>query len=177
MKKSVKKIVSVVAMLVLSAGVVAAGHVVKSAGPKVYMGDPVDIAGMNAETYNVTSLEQDGDGNYIVYGQGVGYNESAQIQLAVAFDPSVSMILGVRVIDQQETNGLGSKIKEEDFLSQFAEMTAPVTVGGLKVINPATEAEVSGATSFDGVTAATISSKGVAKIINASYFFLKDNGK
>ena len=174
MKKSVKKIVSVVAMLVITAGVVAAGYVVKSAGPKVYMGDPVDISGMNTEAYQVTALEQDEEGNYIVYAFGTGYNEGTPIELAVAFDPTAATILAVRIVSQSETNGLGSKIGEEDFLAQFVEMSAPVTTGGLNPINPATEEAASGATSFDGVTAATMSSKGVAKIVNNSYFFLND---
>jgi len=173
MKKSVKKILSLVIMLVLTVGVVGAGYVVKSAGPKVYMGDPVDISAMNAEAYKVKALEQDEEGNYIVYALSPGYYET-DMEVAVAFEPTCSTILAVRVVSHGETQGLGSKITEPDYLEQFVEMPAPVTVGGLKAVNPATEEENTNATAYDSVIAATISSKALGKAINNAYFFLND---
>ena len=176
MNKIVAKIVGLVVMLVCSAGVIVAAAATKDNSGKLFEGDPVEISGMDTETYQVTALEQSKDGNYIVHAFGVGYNESATIELAIVFDPAAETILKMKVVEQNETNGLGSKIADDEFVSQFDEMAAPVAVGNLIPKNPKNPDEETGlqATSFDGVTAATISSKGVARIINNAYFFLHD---
>lgn len=176
MNKMVTKIVGFVVMLLCSAGVIVAAAATKDNSNKLFEGDAVDIGGLDAETYQVTALEQSKDGNYIVHAVGVGYNESANIELAVVFDPAGENVLKMKVVEQSETKGLGSKIADDEFVSQFDGIAAPVTVGGLLPKNPKAPEEDTGltATGFDSVTAATISSKGVAKIINNAYFFLHD---
>lgn len=176
MNKMVTKVIGFVVMLVCSAGVIVAAASTKDNSNKLFEGDPLEIAGLDAETYQVTALEKSKDGNYIVHAYGTGYNESANIELMVVFDGTAENILKMKVVEQSETNGLGSKIADDEFVSQFDGIAAPVTVGGLIPKNPKAPEEDTGlqGTGFDSVTAATISSKGVAKIINNAYFFLLD---
>jgi electron transport complex protein RnfG len=95
---------------------------------------------------------------YEVYSNGilVGYaalasakGYSSQIQLVVGIDLD-NRIAGVAVISQQETPGLGTKVADESFLSQFHGMSADGILlrkfGG----------------KIDAVTGATVSSKAVA---------------
>ena len=148
MNKAMKKIISVVIMLVFSAGVIFAGSRVPAEIPVVKdetanttpAPAPVDlesvsIEGMNAEAYQVTEVGVDADGNYYVFAHGTGYNESVDIELRVACDDNHNS-LNVAVMNQAETNGLGTKIAEADFLSKFEGISLPVSLGGLKPKNP-----------------------------------------
>lgn len=149
MNKMMKKIISVAIMLVFSAGVVVTGmrfrpepqpqpkpqepEQVKVEPP--VLAETFDLAGMGAEQYEVTSAGKDADGNYVVFAQGYGYNESTPIEVAVTFDSSKNIVKAV-VLAQAETNGLGTKIAEQDFLSKFEGVSAPVSVGGSTPKNP-----------------------------------------
>ncbi len=72
----------------------------------------------------------------------------AEITLVFVVDLSKKQIIGLRVTDQKETPGVGSKIAEEEFFSQFNSMSC---VNEVKV---------------DAVTGATTSSKSVEKLLN-----------
>ena len=74
----------------------------------------------------------------------------AEITLVFVLDLSKKQIIGLRVTDQKETPGVGSKIAEEEFFSQFNSMSC---VNEVKV---------------DAVTGATTSSKSVEKLLNKS---------
>lgn len=52
-----------------------------------------------------------------VFAEGSGYHDT--IRLAVGIDPQAGSLLGVRVLEQTETPGLGSLIAEDAFLNQF----------------------------------------------------------
>ena len=82
-----------------------------------------------------------------------------KIKVLVLFNAEKSQIKAVRILKQNETPGLGSRITEADFYEQFSEMQA----NKVKLIsNPAEPGE------FDGISGATISSKSVEKIINSA---------
>ena len=154
MNKTMKKIISVLIMLVFTAGVIFAGSRVPAEIPVVKEETaantnpapaPVDlesvsIEGMNAEAYQVTEVGVDADGNYYVFAHGTGYNESVDIELRVAFDENHN-ILNIAVMNQEETNGLGSKITDPEFLAKFEGAALPVSLGGLKPKNPAAPKE------------------------------------
>lgn len=72
----------------------------------------------------------------------------AELTIVLVVDLSKKQIIGLRVTEQKETPGVGSKIAEEEFYSQFNLMSY---VNEVKV---------------DAVTGATTSSKSVEKLLN-----------
>ena len=87
-----------------------------------------------------------GDG-YIVTGFANGYGGA--IEVMVAFDND-GKILGINITPTQETPGLGKKVEEQSFYSQFAGKKAPLVVKQDVV----------------AITGATISSAAVTKAVN-----------
>ena len=84
----------------------------------------------------------DGKGNIIAYvfiAQARGY--SSNIRTVVSFKKPGGQIIAVKVLEQQETPGVGTRITTEEFLSQFRDRN----------INQ----------KFDTITGATISSSAV----------------
>ena len=72
----------------------------------------------------------------------------AEITLVFVVDTSKNQILGLRVTEQKETPGVGSRIAEEEFCSQFNSL---IYENKIKV---------------DAITGATTSSKSVEKLLN-----------
>lgn len=80
-----------------------------------------------------------------VVSQGYG----GEISMMVGLDTSKNVV-GVRIISMSETPGVGSKTQNDSFLSQYAGKNGPFTVGD----------------NVDGISGATISSKGVTAGVN-----------
>ena len=81
------------------------------------------------------------------------------VSLIFAFEPESGRLLGMKVLDQKETPGLGEKIaKDSGFVRQFARVVAPLK--GVKRHSGSEAAEV------DVISGATISSRAVIRIIN-----------
>ncbi len=104
---------------------------------------------------------------WVVHASGKGFADT--IELLIGLDPSAEEILGVSILDQKETPGLGNEIadvgtpKDKGFLWQFyhygfrADEPLVVTTASPKI----TEGN-----RVKAVTGATISSKAVAEILN-----------
>ena len=69
------------------------------------------------------------DQGYLVTVKEAGYG--GDITMDVSFDEDKSTITKVEVTQQTETEGVGSKITEPDFLSQFEGVQAPVYLEGM----------------------------------------------
>ena len=78
----------------------------------------------------------------------IGYG--GKVEMMIGIDMA-GIITGLRIINQNETPGLGSKIEKSSFISQFTELTEADI--DLKKENPAGK--------IDAITAATISSRTV----------------
>lgn len=83
----------------------------------------------------------------VVEGDGYG----GAIRMAVGIDPAGERIVGVRVLQQSETPGLGSRIAEPEFLAQFQ---------GKSVHDPFMPGE-----DIEAVSGATVSSVAAADIV------------
>ncbi len=82
------------------------------------------------------------------------------ITLIYGFDPASGKLLGMKVLENKETPGLGDKIEKDlAFVAQFEQATPP-----LKAVKRGSGA----AGEIDAITGATISSRAVVRIINAS---------
>jgi len=136
-KKNINKLYSVVFLGMLSAGNILFVH---SGVWNSKAGTVLDIAAWDAPVYQVESASQLKDGSYLIASKATGFQ--SEIQVAVTFDAVGEVILNAEVISQGETEGLGTKIKDESFLGQFRGTPAPVTLKGkdLTVVSPATGA-------------------------------------
>ena len=81
------------------------------------------------------------------------------ISLMFGYDVTSGQLLGLKILDQKETPGLGDKIERDStFVRQFEGARAPVTAVKKKSGRDASE--------IDAISGATISSRAVTRIIN-----------
>ena len=107
----------------------------------------------------------DGRNNSVGYVLSVSTNGySSQIQALVGIDKKYA-VTGVKILSQQETPGLGSKISEKSFLEQFKG----------KVFDKLLLKKDGGA--IDGITSATISSRAITNAIRNRIDEFKTNKK
>ena len=86
-----------------------------------------------------------------------GFTE--MVSLIFGFDPESGRLLGMKVLEQKDTPGLGDKIqKDSSFVNQFARAVAPLK--GVKRRTGSDPGDV------DVISGATISSRAVVRIIN-----------
>ena len=130
--KEVKGILALVVVTALSFGVIIGSKsLALSAG-----GDASGESSETLEEFDVSGAEniekagKTADG-YLVTVRTKGY--VGDIVMDVAFDSSASKITEVKVVEQSETDGLGSKITEPEFLDQFKGAEAPVFLPGMDV--------------------------------------------
>lgn len=71
------------------------------------------------------------DKGYVVTVKKKGY--ASDIVMKVSFDKAGETVTAVEVTDQNETEGLGAKIADAEFLSQFEGVKAPVVLPGMKL--------------------------------------------
>ena len=97
--------------------------------------------------------------------EATGNGMWAEITLAFIIDTATGRLLGLRVVEQNETAGLGSLITDENFSEKFAGLhaAAGVALAPFKALD----------NQFDAVTGATTSSKAVEKILNRALTELK----
>ena len=82
------------------------------------------------------------------------------ITLLYGFDPGTGQLVGMKILDNRETPGLGDKIEKDlAFVAQFQQVTPP-----LVAVKRATGAPGE----IDAISGATISSRAVVRIINRS---------
>lgn len=138
-KKSLNKVYSAAMLVVLAAGNIM---FVRSDVWNSKAGTPLELADADAETYQVDSVSMLKDGMYLLNSWAEGYNSEDPIRVAVTFDAAGELIQQVEVTYQAETNGIGSKVADEPFLSQFAGVAAPVGLKGhpVSVVSPGTGA-------------------------------------
>lgn len=110
---------------------------------------------------------KDAQGNVIGYGvmiEGTGFQ--GPIKMMVGFNKDGSEVLGIEILENVETPGLGNRIVEDWFKKQFTGKTPPIEV--LKGKTPETKSQI------QAITGATISSRSVVNIVNAAAQVLKN---
>lgn len=128
--------------------------------PGAVRGVPVDASGQPTDVASAFALKAvDAQGKrvgWVVKGVGDGYAD--RIELLVALDPPAERILGIEVLAQNETPGLGNKIKEPSFRERFAGRPTDMTLEATPRPEKANE--------IQAVSQATISSQSVCRIVN-----------
>ncbi len=94
---------------------------------------------------------------WVAKAGGQGYAD--KIELLVGIDATAENITGLFILDQKETPGLGNKISDIEWRSQF--MDKPATTP-LVVVKDKSQ----GPSNIDAISGATISSRSVCGIIN-----------
>ncbi|MCK4835633.1 MAG: FMN-binding protein [Candidatus Aminicenantes bacterium] len=90
---------------------------------------------------------------------GSGFQD--KISIVAATNPSIKILLGIEILEQKETPGLGDNIKKNDFRAQFRGLSVMKNIGYVKNKKPEP-----GSNNIQAISAATISSKKVLDIIN-----------
>ncbi|MBS3824975.1 RnfABCDGE type electron transport complex subunit G [Candidatus Bipolaricaulota bacterium] len=90
------------------------------------------------------------------------------ITAIISLKPDLETVVGLEVLDHQETPGLGARITEEEFLRQF---NGKVVRPELLVVTDAGDEK----NKVDAITGATRTSKAMQAIINDSVSEVRDN--
>lgn len=179
--KSLTWIISLVVMVVISAGVIFGSNAIYDFANKKYnepvavdftiaSTEDINIASMNAGDYNVTSAQKalDAGGNvvaYIIEGTTVGYNAEVPIELSTVVTADGAIVASIDVLHQEETEYLGVRVAADDFKGQFAGRYAPVVAS----------TESGKGSKIDVLANSTISSKAVVDGVNNAVSFVNDN--
>lgn len=180
--KSMKWLISLVIMIVLSAGVIFGSNAIDSLANKKYnehheigftiaSTQAVDIAGANKDSYGVTGVEKalDASGNvvaYIVTCSTVGYNAEVPIEMTTTVSADGTLICGIDILHQEETEYLGVRVQTDEFKNQFEGRLIPVV----------SSVSSSKGSTIDVLSRATISSEAVIDGVNNAVAFLEEAG-
>ncbi|HNV04218.1 MAG TPA: FMN-binding protein [Vicinamibacterales bacterium] len=118
--------------------------------------------GGDVEAYQVLDAQGQVLG-WAVIGEGTGFSDKIRLMVGVA--PDFGRTLGIRILKDAETPGLGTKIREGDFPDRFfgrGGQAPSLGDGPLTVV----KAPPGAANEVQAITGATISSKAVVKIVN-----------
>lgn len=122
------------------------------------------------ELYKVMNENNQTTGYALVY-EGNGF--SGKIRLIAGLSNDLNNISAIEILEQVETPGLGTKITEQPFTSQFKNLETNPKIDWVKGEKPDRSNEI------QTITGATISSKAVVAILNDGISRLKklrDNG-
>lgn len=167
--KSLKWLISLAVMLVLSACVIVSTILITGAIEKK-ADAPVELDFTIAQTtpfavetneLNVTSVDKafDASGNlvaYVITGTTVGYNQESPIEMATTVTADAGVVCGIEILKQEETEYLGVRIQEDSFKGQFTNRKLPMKAKG----------SMSKGSSVDMIAKSTISSQAVIDGVN-----------
>ncbi|MGN0533436.1 MAG: FMN-binding protein [Eubacterium sp.] len=179
--KSVTWLISLAVMIIISAGVIFGTQAIDSIANKKYnepveisftveSTKPVDISAMNADEYNVISAQEayDADGKlvaYIIENSTIGYNTSSPIKMTSIISADGTLVCGVDILDQKETEYLGVRIATDEFKGQFNGRYLPVVAS----------TDTAKGSKIDVLANSTISSKAVIDGVNNAQAFVAAN--
>lgn len=179
--KSLNWLISLAVMIVVCVGVIFGSKAIYEAANKKY-NEPVeipftvastldaDVSSTNAADLGISSVKEAYDSSnqlvaYVVEGRVTGYNQSSPIVMASTISADGTLVCGIEIIDQDETEYLGEKIDTPEFQAQFDGRYLPVVVAG----------GTDKGSKIDAISGATISSKAVIQFVNNAQQFVADN--
>ncbi|MFH1791282.1 MAG: RnfABCDGE type electron transport complex subunit G [Candidatus Omnitrophota bacterium] len=143
---------------------------VKEAIFKVFPGaasyETVNAGGMEVFLTKDAAGKQMG---YAFIAKGNGYQ--GEIKLMAAISADLKTILGIEILESQETPGLGQEITSPNFRKQFMRLATLPEIICVKGEKPDKPNEI------EAITGATISSRAVVSILNDGVKQLKENIK
>ena len=124
------------------------------------------IEDVNFEVYEVFDDSSNSLGYALPY-EGNGFQ--GNIRLIIGVNKEADKVLGLEVLEQVETPGLGTKVTETPFTDQFKNLIVTPEIKSVKGVEPQNPNEV------QAITGATISSKAIVRIVNEGIKKLKEN--
>ena len=107
---------------------------------------------------------------YAIPASGPGFQDT--VRLIFGYDPTTGKLLGMKVLENKETPGLGDKIETDaDFLENFRELDVSLTDDLSGIAHPiefVKPGQKEHPWQIDGITGATISSTAIADILEGS---------
>lgn len=99
-------------------------------------GTAISLQQEYADLYGIQEVSRLENGNYVVKANISGFDST--IEAKMYYDATAEHILSLEILSQNETEGLGSRITEEEFLDGFHQLSVPVTVteSDMKIIDP-----------------------------------------
>ena len=118
----------------------------------------------NREVTILKVIDQGQPAGWVLPGSGQGFAD--RIELLVAVDASFSKVMGISILKQSETPGLGDYITKETepFRKDFA--SGDLSALSKIVVKKATENPDTQKNQVEAISGATISSEAVSKIVN-----------
>lgn len=173
--KSMTWIISLVIMIILTAGVIFGSKAVYSAANQKYdehhelsftiaSTEAVDISALDVSAFDVTAIDKamDASGNVVAYtvtGTVLGYNQESPIEMTSTISADGTLVCGIDILSQKETEYLGVRIAADDFKNQFDGRLLPVV----------SSVDTAKGSTIDVLSKATISSEAVIKGVNNAY--------
>ena len=136
--KELRGILALIVVTALSFGVIAGSRVLSTdlagggAAEESTVVEEYDVSGSDG----IESAVQTEDG-YEVTARAKGYG--GDIVVKTAYENDGRTIQSVNILEQNETEGLGAKIAEPEFLDQFPGKTAPVYLPGMNAASSDTD--------------------------------------
>lgn len=126
----------------------------------------LELTEQEKEEYRVETAAQaeDAEGRvtgYFIITSARGYKSDIRVQTTFAADGET--IADIRVLSQDETEYLGTRVEAVEFTSLFAGRLAPIKLWGTATLG----------SPIDALTGATVSSQAVVDAVNHAYAFLK----
>ncbi len=118
----------------------------------------------NFELYEVFDDSSNSLGYALPY-EGNGFQ--GNVRLIVGVNKNVDKLVGLKILEQVETPGLGTKVTETLFTDQFKNLFVTPEIKPVKGVEPQNPNEV------QTITGATISSKAIVRIVNEGIKKLK----
>ena len=127
--KTVKGIIALAVVTALSFAVIIGSNQLSKNMTAGTQGETAEVT----EELDVSGTEQidnaaKTENGYVVTVREKGYG--GDIVMNISFDETASSVTKLEIAEQNETEGLGSKITDEAFLGQFNGISAPVTLPG-----------------------------------------------
>lgn len=173
--KSMTWLISLVIMIILTVGVIFGSKAIYSAANQKYdehheigftiaSTETVDISALDVSAYNVTAIDKalDVSGNvvaYVVTGTTVGYNQESPIEMTSTISADGTLVCGIDILSQKETEYLGVRVATDDFKNQFEGRLLPVV----------SSVDSAKGSTIDVLSKATISSEAVIKGVTNAY--------
>lgn len=180
-KNSFTWIISLVVMIILSAGIIVGCIVLDHVQNGKYRNPveisftiadtkEIDISSTNAGDYNITEVKEAYDASgkvvaYVVTGTTIGYNQDVPIEISSVISADGTIVCSIDVLRQEETEYLGVRIQNDDFKAQFKGRLLPVV---------ASNSQDTGSP-IDMIAHSTISSQAVLDAVNNAQSFVVDN--
>lgn len=125
------------------------------------------ITAQEKDTYRVESAAQAEDAagqvtGYLIITSARGYKSDIRVQSTFAADGET--LAGIRVLSQDETEYLGTRVESADFTSLFLGRRAPMKLWGAATLG----------SPIDAISGSTVSSQAVLDAVNNAYAYLQN---